>query len=281
MILNKHAHGHTTGIPTPSGLPSAAALEQTGGYNAAHCRGRAAGWVNRWNRRAKVEKAATYGRPRSSFTYAQEWMFPFNAQGVMSRPVYSRLPRGSTPMMKRGQSTACSLLRDDGWESGTNRSPSSFLCNRPCPLDCGYCTFARFAWYSYWGASFASCRGDTVALVSVDFPPAMLYSILLARSSVELFLARWTFHRNWVSGIFRDMMRYLHCANWSSVVWYSLLQCVDMLLLFTVIVWIALNGKLVKILALFLLQYLLCGVGNNWDPMNGLNFINTVSYLSS
>ena len=72
MILNKHAHGHTTGIPTPSGLPSAAALEQTGGYNAAHCRGRAAGWVNRWNRRAKVEKAATYGRPRSSFTYAQE-----------------------------------------------------------------------------------------------------------------------------------------------------------------------------------------------------------------
>lgn len=71
-ILNKHAHGHTTGIPTPSGLPSAAALEQTGGYNAVHCRGRAAGWVKRWNRRAKVEKAATYGRPRSSFTSAEE-----------------------------------------------------------------------------------------------------------------------------------------------------------------------------------------------------------------
>lgn len=111
--------------------------------------------------------------------------------------------------------------------------------------------------YSYRGASFGSCRGDTVALVSVDLPLALLYSILLGRSSVELFLARWTFQRNRVSEIFCDIMQYLS------------LQCVNVLQSFTFIVWITTNGNLVKIPALLLLEYLLRRVSSNRSPING------------
>ena len=118
MILSKHAHSHTTGIPSSlEGFRSAAVLEQTAGYNGAHCRGRAAGPAlgrkggiarRRWKRREKREKRkkVCYPHRRRSFHCRCTWMCPpFTVRAVLCHDLSTFNSRGSARTMKPGRNT--------------------------------------------------------------------------------------------------------------------------------------------------------------------------------